>query len=214
MRWKHINNSTKITLLQGYMIILMATGLLNHVIIIPLLLSASGRDAWIVVILVIVVSPLWIVCLSYIIRDMNGDAFKDWLQRHFGSLLSVCLVFSYSVLLWMMGLISLKDTITWTVASYMPQIPVLVLTGATLFGCLFAANAGLRSIAIVSGVLLPFVVMLGYLVMAANFQFKNYKLLLPILEFGTSPIWKGIPYAAGGLLELMGIMMFQHRLSK
>ncbi|SFS99374.1 hypothetical protein SAMN04488601_11522, partial [Paenibacillus sp. 453mf] len=38
----------KIPLIQSYMIIMLSVGLLNHVIIIPLLLGASGRDAWLV----------------------------------------------------------------------------------------------------------------------------------------------------------------------
>ncbi|MEB3103424.1 GerAB/ArcD/ProY family transporter [Ferviditalea candida] len=209
-----IENSSKISLLQAYIILLLAIGILDHVIMIPLLLSASGRDAWISVIAVLLVSPVWIGCLSYIIRDMRGEAFKDWLRRHFGSFLASCLIVIYSSFLWIMGALSLKDTITWALVSYMPQTPVFVLAAATLTGCLFAAYAGIYSIAIVSGILLPFVVLLGDLVMTANFQFKNYRLLFPMLEYGTLPVLKGIPYAAGGFLELMMITLFQHRLSK
>lgn len=203
----------KITILQSYMTIMLSVGLLNHVIIIPLLLGASGRDAWLVVILVFIASPIWVGILSYILKNMNGIHVKDWLKQHFGTVLSATLILLYSVLVWFMGLISLKDTLTWTIATYMPQSPMLVLAGATLVGCFFAASQGLRTIAILSGILLPFVVILGEFVMAANFQFKEYILLFPLLENGTSPLWKGIPYAAGGLLELSLIILFQHKLS-
>ncbi|MFB4475617.1 GerAB/ArcD/ProY family transporter, partial [Oceanobacillus caeni] len=80
------------------------------------------------------------------------------------------------------------------IASYLPQTPILVLAGTTLVACFFAAFQGLRTIAIVSGILLPFVVILGHLVALANFQFKDYTLLFPLLENGTAPLWKGIPY--------------------
>jgi len=43
----------KITPIQSYMIIMLSVGLMNHVIIIPLLLEASKRDAWLVVLLVL-----------------------------------------------------------------------------------------------------------------------------------------------------------------
>ncbi|MEK3987680.1 spore gernimation protein [Paenibacillus sp. FSL A5-0031] len=204
----------KIPLIQSYMIIMLSVGLLNHVIIIPLLLGASGRDAWLVVLLVLIASPLWIGSLNYIIKNMNGIHLKDWLQQHFGMFLSITLVFIYSVLVWLMGLISLKDTLTWTIATYMPQTPMLVLVVATIVGCFFAAYQGLRTIAIVSGILLPFVVILGDLVMIANFQFKDYTLLFPLLEKGTPPLWKGVPYAASGLLELSLLMLIQHKLTK
>lgn len=205
---------SKISVLQSYMIIILSVGLLNHVIIIPILLEASGRDGWLVVLLVLLASPIWIGILSYILNNMNGMHVKDWLKQQFGMVLSVTLIVLYSVLVWLMGFISFKDTLTWTVATYLPQTPMLMLAGATLVGCFFAAFQGLRAIAILSGILLPFVVILGDLVMTANFQFKEYTILFPLLENGISPLWKGIPYAAGGLLELSLLMLFQHRLKK
>lgn len=205
----------KITPIQSYMIIMLSVGLMNHVIIIPLLLEASKRDAWLVVLLVFVASPVWIGCLNYIIQNMNNQHMKKWLDQHFGKFLSAILVIIYSLLLWLMGFISLKDTLTWTIASYLPQTPILVLAGTTLVASFFAAFQGLRTIAIVSGILLPFVVILGHLVAIANFQFKDYTLLFPLLENGTTPLWKGVPYVAGGLLELSFLMLLiQHKLTK
>lgn len=204
----------KISVLQSYMIIMLSVGLLNHVIIIPLLLGASGRDAWLVVLLVLICSPIWVGILSIILNNMNGMHVRDWLTKHFGKFFSAALIVLYSVLVWFMGFISLKDTTTWTIATYMPQTPMLVLAGTTLIGCFFAAFQGLRAIAILSGILLPFVVILGDFVMAANFQFKDYSMLLPYLEKGTPPLWKGVPFAAGGLLELMVLTLLQHKLTK
>jgi len=204
----------KISVLQSYMIILLSLGLLNHVIITPLLLDASGRDGWIVVLLVLIASPIWVTMMSYIVKNMNGMHVKDWLRQHFGRVLSAALVLLFSVLVWLMGFISIKDTVTWTIATYMPQSPTLVLAGATLVGCLFAASQGLSTIAILSGILLPFVIILGHLVAIANFQFKVYTMLFPLLENGTLPLWKGIPYAAGGLLELLVLILFQHKITK
>jgi spore germination protein (amino acid permease) len=196
------------------MIIILSVGLLNHVINIPLLLDASNRDGWLVVLLVSIISPIWIGVLSYILKNMNGMHVRDWLKLQFGKVLSATLIVLYSVIVWLMGLISFKDTITWTIATYMPQSPLLVLAGATLIGCFFAASQGIHTIAILSGMLLPFVIILGDLVMIANFQFKDYSMLFPLLENGISPLWKGIPYVAGGLLEMSLLILFQHKLTK
>jgi spore germination protein (amino acid permease) len=204
----------KISVLQAYTIIILSVGLLNHVINVPLLLGASSRDAWLTVLLVFIVSPIWIGILSSILRDMNGMHVWDWLKLRFGKVLSATLIVLYSVMVWLMGLISFKDTITWTIATYMPQSPLLVLAGTTLIGCFFAASQGLRTVAILSGILLPLVIILGDLVMIANFQFKDYAMLFPLLENGISPLWKGIPFAAGGLLEMSLLILFQHKLTK
>ncbi|WP_231571356.1 GerAB/ArcD/ProY family transporter [Gordoniibacillus kamchatkensis] len=204
----------KISLLQGYMLILMAIGILNHVIIIPLLLTASQRDAWISVLAVLAVSPVWIACLSYILKNMNGTPVKTWLYRHFGKLPATGMLVFFTIYMFVMGAISLKDTITWTIASYLPQTPALALVLAGV-GCnLLAAYAGLRVIAIVTGILLPVVIVLGDFVMTANYKYKDYSLLFPVFEFGWEPVWKGALYAAGGLLEIICILFYQEHLSK
>jgi len=209
-----VSDNNKVSLLQGYMLILMAIGIFNHVIIIPLLLSAAERDAWISVLVVMAASPIWAACLSYIIKDMNGTPIKLWLARHFGKPLASLMLVFLTLYLFMMGVISLKDTITWTIATYLPQTPRLALVLAGVACNLLAAKAGLKVIAIVTGILLPIVIVLGDFVMTANFQFKDYGLLLPVMEFGTGPVWKGAFYAAGGLLEFLCILIYQEHLSK
>ena len=205
---------SKISVLQSYIIIMLSLGLLNHVTIVPILLHASGRDAWLAVLLVLIASPVWVAILNYIMSNMNGAHVRDWLTQYFGRALAVIWLLLFSAMVWLMGFLSLKETITWTIATYMPQSPTLVLAVVTLVGCFFAASQGLRTIAILSGFLLPFVVLLGHLVTIANLQFKVYNLLLPILEYGTPPLWKGVPYAAGGFMELMVLILFQHKLTK
>ncbi|CAM3657244.1 endospore germination permease [Cohnella lubricantis] len=204
----------KISLLQGYMLILMAIGILNHVIIIPLLLTASKRDAWVTVLAVLAVSQVWIACLFYILKNMNGTPVKTWLYRHFGKLPANGMLILITLYLFAMGAISLKDTITWTIASYLPQTPAFALVLAGVACNLLAAYAGLRVIAIVTGILLPVVIVLGDFVMTANYKYKDYSLLFPVIEFGWEPVWKGVIFAAGGLLELICILFYQEHLTK
>lgn len=204
----------KISLLQGYMLILMAIGILNHVIIIPLLLTATKRDAWVSVLVVLAASPVWIACLSYIIKNMNGTPIKTWLYRHFGKLAANGMLVFFTFYMFVMGTIALKDTITWTIASYLPQTPAFALVLVGVACNLLAAYAGLRVIAIVTGILLPVVIVLGDFVMSANYKYKDYSLLFPVVEFGWDPVWKGVIFAAGGLLELICILFYQEHLSK
>ncbi|MGY3718713.1 hypothetical protein ACWE42_24720 [Sutcliffiella cohnii] len=77
--------------------------------------------------------------MNYIIQSMNNQHVKKWLDQHFGKFLSAILLIIYSSLLCLMGFIPLKDTITRTIASYLPQTPILVLAGTTLVACFFAA---------------------------------------------------------------------------
>lgn len=43
------------SLLQISMVLILSTGMMNHVLVIPLLLDASGRDSWISTIVTFVV---------------------------------------------------------------------------------------------------------------------------------------------------------------
>jgi spore germination protein (amino acid permease) len=208
------SNPYRISKLQVYTLILLAIGLLDHVILIPLMLSASKRDAWITVLVLLALSPVWIACLSSILKNMNGTPLKDWMTRHFGKWPAYGMLVLITVYLFALGAISMKDTIIWTMVSYLPQTPILALTLAGVACNLLAAYAGLRVIAIVGGILLPFVIVLGDFVMSANFKFKDYHLLMPILEWGWAPVWNGLIYAAAGLLELVCLLFCQEHVAK
>src|SRR5690606_18767408 len=73
-------------------------------------------------------------------------------------------------------------------------------------------HGGLRTIAIVNGLLLPLVFILGFFVTSSNFPHKDYKLLFPLMEHGIWPLLKGILYTGSGLVELMYLVFFQHRI--
>jgi spore germination protein (amino acid permease) len=204
----------QISKLQVYTLILLAIGILDHVILIPLMLSASKRDAWITVLAVLALSPVWIACLSSILHNMNGTPIKAWLSRHFGQWLAYGMLVLITIYLFALGAISLKDTLIWTMVSYLPQTPIPALALAGVACNIVAAYAGLRVIAIVGGILLPFVIVLGDFVMSANFKFKDYHLLMPILEWGWAPVWNGVVYAAAGLLELVCLLFYQEHATR
>jgi spore germination protein (amino acid permease) len=79
--------------------------------------------------------------------------------------------------------------------------------------CFLAARAGLRSIAITSGILLPGVVFLGFLVMGANLQYKDYTLLTPLFTHGYKPMLKSMILTCGASFELILIVFLQHHVA-
>ncbi|AIQ62549.1 hypothetical protein PSTEL_04950 [Paenibacillus stellifer] len=201
-----------ISALQGYSILLLSIGLLNHVILIPILLDAAGRDAVVSVGMVLALLPVWGACLVYIMKHKGQQPFRDWLQHHFGKGLSVIILAAVSIYIWLQGYVSLFNFNVWTHSTYMPHTPRYVLALLALACCFFLATRGLSSIAITSGILLPFVVILGVFVMTFNFKHKDYSLVLPLLADGFAPVWRGSLYAASGIFELVLLLFFQHRL--
>ncbi|MCR2804470.1 GerAB/ArcD/ProY family transporter [Paenibacillus soyae] len=205
--------ATGIRTFPMYCIIMLALGLMNHVIVIPPLLQSAKRDAWISVIAVLIPYLIWIVILRYIMKQTDQKPILEWVrQQRFGRAISGGLRVILIGYLFMIGVVTVKETINWTHGSYLPRTPDLILSITLMLLCFCAAWAGMRAIAIVSGILLPFVILFGDFVMSANLPRKSYILLTPMLEHGLKPVLEGCLYVGGGLAELFVLLLVQHHL--
>ncbi|SMF59507.1 spore germination protein (amino acid permease) [Paenibacillus barengoltzii] len=204
--------SARIGIFPAFSIIILAVGLMNHVMVIPPLLQDAKRDAWLSVLLVLPPYIVWTIILYYIMKKTNQQALIPWLKQNYGNLISGGVRACFIIYLFLIMVVTVKDTTMWTHASYLPKTPQLVLSGSLVFLCCFAVHSGIRAIAISSGILLPFVVIFGDFVMSANLPEKNYSLLTPILENGLGPILRGCMYVGGGLVEVIMILLFQHQM--
>ncbi|MFD0618733.1 endospore germination permease [Paenibacillus sp. GCM10027629] len=202
-----------VTFFQACMIMILSTGLLNHVHIIPLLLQSTGNDGWISILLVMCIAFLWIPALLYVMNRKGTRPIYSWLKEQSGSFIAWIIVGILLVYLFSVAFVSLKDTANWTNTSYLTKTPVFMLATILTILCSLAALAGIRSIAICAGALLPVVLILGYFVMGVNFQYKDYSLITPILENGFYPILRGMLYPGAGMVELFMFLLLQHHLS-
>lgn len=205
-------SSATIGTFSAFSAIILAVGLMNHVLVIPPLLEVTQRDAWLTTVLAALPFLLWTCLIYYIMNRTGQQPLLSWLHRHYGAAAAWIVRIYYIVYLFMIAAITLKDTTTWTKVSYLSRTPIFVLALSLLIVCCFSARWGLKTIMIASGILLPFVIVLGDFVMSANLPKKNYSLLLPILENGWEPIGKGGIYIGGGLAELSILLIFQHSL--
>ncbi|MCD1257422.1 endospore germination permease [Paenibacillus athensensis] len=200
--------------IPAFSIIILATGLMNHVMVIPPLLQAAHRDAWLSVLAIIPLYLVWTGILFIIMRRTNQQAFFPWLQTHCGKWISGAVRACFIVYLFLICTLTMKDTAMWTHTSYLPRTPQWILSVTLLMLCCYAAHAGLRSIAICAGILLPFVIVFGDFVLSANLPVKNYHLLFPVMEQGVQPLLQGTVYVGGGLVEIIILLLFQHQLKK
>ncbi|MED3038970.1 spore gernimation protein, partial [Bacillus tropicus] len=77
-------NKQTITLFQVSMILIGSIGIINHVIMIPMLLDTSGRDSWISIILVSILYLLWISIIFIIYKKIKNEHLFLWLKNNFG----------------------------------------------------------------------------------------------------------------------------------
>ncbi|WP_274362836.1 endospore germination permease [Paenibacillus thermotolerans] len=195
-----------------YSIVILAVGLMNHVMVIPPLLEEAKRDAWISILTAIVPYLAWTTILYYIMIKTNRQPLFLWLKQQFGGAVSWAFRIFFIVYLFVIGVMTLKETMMWTHTSYLPKTPTSVLGASLMLVCGFAVHFGVRAIAVASGILLPFVVIFGDFVMSANLPQKNYSLLTPYFEHGIGPTIRGSIYLGGGLVELILLLLLQHQL--
>lgn len=206
--------SDTITVLQVTMIIITYVGIVDHVIVVPLLLQSAGRDAWIAALLAGGALLLWLPLLFYIMKHTGQQNLYLWLSQHWGRTVALIITLIVVTELFISTLVTIRDVTSWTNITYLPATPNWILTAIMLAVSLYAAYSGLRTIAIVNGILLPLVVALGFFVTIVNIPRKDYTLLFPIMENGIEPVLKGVLYAGGGFMTVIILLLLQHRLER
>lgn len=189
---------------------MMSTGLLNHVIIIPPLLDTARRDAWLSIILSFFVYLVWVLIIYFVVRATNQQNIYAWLKRHTGKPVAYLLITSVILYFLVMAATTLKDLTMWTYVTYLPKTPQVIIIITFLLLCLCMANTSIRTIAIVNGILLPIVIVLGFFVATSNLPKKDYSLLTPLFEFGYTPVLQGMIYVCAGLFEVTALLFLQH----
>lgn len=199
-----------ISFTQIVFIILLSNGLINHVMVIPMILDVAKRDSWISVMLAGILYLLWTLLLYFIYHKTKQEHLLLWIKKKYGTGTYFFIAILAAAYCFTNATITLADTATWINLSFTPQTPLLVHTA--LFACICFVNAllGIRSIAMTATVLLPFVVFLGFFVMMTNFQNKDYSLLEPIMENGLGPVAHGMLYVGSGFAELILFLLLQH----
>lgn len=208
------NSSSTIDNLQFIMLYMTAIGIINHVIIIPSLLTASGRDAWVAVIATSIFTFLFLIIIYFTMKQTKQAEIFGWLSQHWGKFVPRFIALICILTFFVCNVIILRDTSLWSKISYLPETPLIVILITIAIPCTLAAVAGLQTIVIANGILLPFVILFGFLVMSGNIPKKNYSLLFPILEHGFQPIFHGIIYVASGMVYLVTTIFIQHQLKK
>ncbi|UVI32624.1 GerAB/ArcD/ProY family transporter [Paenibacillus spongiae] len=203
---------SKISFFQACLILMLAIGLTNHVILNPMLLDASGRDAWIAVLLAGVCYVPYCALLVVFMRKSDKQKLQPWLARRTTPFVSWILILPILIQVYSIGGTTIIHTETWTLTYYLPETPKYILVLTLALVCFYFARSGLSVISYSAGILLPFVIILGYFVSFSNTPNKDFTLLKPILEHGWQPAVHGMLYAGGGFVELIMLLTIQHRI--
>lgn len=190
--------------------IILSTGLMSHVMAIPVILNVAGRDSWVSVLIAAPFFLAWCFIFFNMVNQLKHESVIDWLYRHWGKYVTFGLKLILAAILFFNALYTIIDTMMWTVSTYLQQTPILVVSLCMLLLCFAMAYYGLQSIAIVSAVLLPVVIFLGYFVSTSNMKYKEISLLFPIFDNGYWPALSGAFYVLSALFDIWVFLLFAH----
>ncbi|MEK3881831.1 endospore germination permease [Paenibacillus sp. PL2-23] len=194
--------------------IALSVGLINHVLLGPLLLDSAKRDAWMVVpISLLIILPWLLVPFTSLLSKLKRKRFDVWLKEHLPPwVVRIIMIYFMILLIWACSE-TLIISSSWAGTTYLPRTPTVIISVVFLTLCLYAAHKGLRSIAYLSCILLLIVSGLGLFVMAANIPHKDYLYLLPILENGPAPVMQAVVYGLTSFSEFVYVLLFQHHVT-
>ncbi len=203
---------TKISILQSAMITISSVTFMNQFFVTPVILSSSGRDAWLAILFTIIPCLFWLFLLYTIVRKSNQQHIGTWLKSKYGSFLAWVVSILSGFYLFGMAFLTLKFVIPST-SSYFSETPPIVFVLLALTLCFFTAKSGIQSIAIFVGFTFPYTIILYLFILFANIPNKDFSRLLPLLEYNLDPIWNGMFFAGAGLMEMMIMVWMQHQLA-
>lgn len=194
---------------QVVLLLILSTGLLNHVILIPNLLTAAGRDSWVSVIISYPISLLFLWLIYYIVKNSPQEGFFSFIKRRLGRKFSIMLSIPPILFLFTSSYVTIRDLMIWLSAYFLSDSSILLITIFLIISCFIVTLAGVKNMAIASGVLLPIVILLGIFISLTNSTYKDPSLLLPIFADGVPKVLKGSIYVLSGLLEIYVIILLQ-----
>ncbi|MGM0754262.1 MAG: GerAB/ArcD/ProY family transporter [Bacillota bacterium] len=195
-------NKRSIYLIHIFSIIILSSGLMVHVLILPSLLGAGKRDSWISVLLSVPPLFLWIFLLYYIYKKLGNQDPIQFIRTHFGKKISNMI--GYLLSLYFMGsaFVTLNYTANWSLTNYTFEVPFWVILTSITVTTLYGTYKGVRTIGMIAFICLPVVTFLGFFVASGNMKNKDYSRLFPIFENGMSDALFGMIYVGAGIFEL------------
>ena len=204
----NVSQVVKISVLHVILLSMTVIGLKNHVTILPGILEYAKRDGWMSVVIGFIVVIPWLYFVWRVHR--RGGIPFTW--KNSKSLYERIGIIIFILLLFLLSASTMIEMLQWVKTTFMPYTPMLILFIIYFILCIIFASLGLQTIVIVNVLVLFVVLVLGFFVAIVNSQFKDYELLLPMLENGIMPPLIGSIFPISGYMELIMFLLIQQHI--
>ncbi|PGS55830.1 endospore germination permease [Bacillus sp. AFS041924] len=189
-----------------YVLLIMSTGFMLHVFIVPSMLTSSHRDSWVTVVTSIIPFMIWISLVIYLYKKFKNEDVLSVMYKVFYKPISYLLSSIFVVYFLMTAFVTFRFTLIWANTNYTQDMPLFVVVLLISVMCFYAVYTGIRSISTMAFLILPIVSLFGFIVGIGNVKNKDYGLLFPIFEKGHHEFFHGFIYSCSGFFEIIFIL--------
>lgn len=192
---------------ETFFLMIMTLPIMGHVVILPLMYDVSGRDCWISVVLSLPFALLFVWMIYQLRRQNPEKEYLPFIQEMIGKPLAYVLntlLMLYFLFLCSFSLAALADM---TFIAFMPDTPIWALVLWALLFCLFAVFKGIKTIAQMAGILTFIALTTGHSISILDAPKKDWANILPILEFGWTPVIFGALVLISIWMELIYLLL-------
>ncbi|MEN1966774.1 endospore germination permease [Lentibacillus sp. N15] len=187
-------------------LIIMTLPIMGHVVLLPVLLDITGRDAWISAILSAPAGFLFIVAIyrlrSKYPKQPVSDIFKQILGPFFGTIMMIIFIVYFLFL----TIFSFSILVDFVYIAFFPETPRIAILIWFLIFFIYAALKSIKRIALTASVLTLIAAILGPLITFLSTPHKDWSQLLPIFEYGFSPTLFGALLLVNFWIELLFLL--------
>lgn len=165
----------------------------TSIVVLPALLAKLAmKDAWLSVVVAMLLQLMLVPVFGVIGRQMNGRTFLEYLTALFGKAVSIIilmgLVLIHSMLSMGAALRSVGDFITTV---FIAETPIEIIHMTFLVAVIYGLRKGINTMGAAAEILLPIILLLLTVLLAALTPNLQTSLLLPILDQGFKPVLHG-----------------------
>lgn len=192
---------------ETFFAMVMTLPIMGHEVMVPFLLQTAGRDAWLSVLVSLPIALLMIIAIWRIKLQVRSTPFRQWMKQQFGPMISHALVIVMGLYLFFLSCSSIAFLSDFIKINFYPDTPLIALIVFFSAGCFYGILKG-------SNIILSTTIILGFstLITGLSITFivtplKDFRNLLPILEYGMSPVFWGAWLVVSMWTELLFLLI-------
>ncbi len=196
---------------EGLFLLLTTMPITGHVLILPLLWDIAGRDAWISTLLAAPFGIL-IATLTWKLLHLQPDTTLRQLSKNlWGPVFGLGFNLIWLLYFSLMAIITLTGLLDMMQGGFYQETPLWFIGIAFTIFIIYCSAKGIKVIAWIAGGLVLVLVLSGHAISLLLSPMRDFRQLLPHLEFGWNPVFLGTILLCAVWSEMFTLAVMQIR---